>query len=87
MGWVVTDTEGRNVFDGGGREPNGLIRNAVAGMLATMGDAMLVFAPHHNGYRRFVPGSYAPVVACWGFDNRSVPVRVPEVPDSSGRRL
>ncbi len=81
----LADAQGRNVFDGGGHEPNGLLRNAVAGMLATMGDAMLVFAPHHNGYRRFVPGSYAPVVACWGFDNRSVPVRVPEVAGRGAR--
>lgn len=81
----LSDDKGRNVFDGGGREPNGLIRNAVAGMLTTMSDAMLIFAPHHNGYRRFIPGSYAPVVACWGFDNRSVPVRVPEVAGRGAR--
>ncbi len=79
----LLDTAGNNAFDGGESDaPNPLVRHAVAGMLASMADAMLVFAPHHNSYRRFVPGSYAPVVAAWGADNRSVPVRVPE---SAGR--
>lgn len=74
----LLDAGGRNVFDGGGSGLTGPVRQAVAGMLASMADCMLVFAPHHNGYRRFIPGSYAPVVAAWGHDNRSVPVRVPE---------
>lgn len=78
----LLDAGGRNVFDAGAGGPNAPVRHAVAGMLGSMADAMLVFAPHHNSYRRFVPGSYAPVVAAWGFDNRSVPVRVPE---SAGR--
>lgn len=81
----LLDKGGANAFDGGGNGPNGLIRNAVAGMLASMADAMLVFAPHHNSYRRFVPGSYAPVVAAWGHDNRSVPVRVPETSGKGAR--
>ena len=74
----LLDAKGANAFDGAENGPAPLVRHAVAGMLASMADAMLIFAPHHNSYRRFVPGSYAPVVAAWGLDNRSVPVRVPE---------
>ncbi|MEM1345948.1 MAG: glutamine synthetase family protein, partial [Pseudomonadota bacterium] len=33
---------------------------AVAGLVTTMAEAMAVFAPHANSYRRFVAGSYAP---------------------------
>lgn len=81
----LLDKTGRNAFDGGGNGPAPLIRHAVAGMLASLAEAMLVFAPHHNSYRRFVPGSYAPVVAAWGHDNRSVPVRVPETHGKGAR--
>jgi glutamine synthetase len=74
----LVDEAGQNVFDGNGQGANPLIRNAVAGLLVSMADCMLIFAPHHNSYRRFIPGSYAPMVAAWGYDNRSVAVRVPE---------
>ncbi len=59
---------------------------AIAGMLAAMPDSMLIFAPHQNSYRRYLPGSYAPMVAAWGLDNRSVPVRVPET-EGAGARI
>lgn len=75
----LMDGDGRNVFDGKGAGPNGTIRHAVAGLLGAIADCMMIFAPHHNSYRRFIPGSYAPVVSAWGLDNRSVPVRMPEV--------
>jgi len=35
------------------------LEQAVAGLLDTMADAQLVFAPHGNSYRRLVPGSFA----------------------------
>jgi glutamine synthetase len=75
----LVDKNGVNVFDGKGQGPNPPIRHAVAGLLSAMADCMMIFAPHHNSYRRFVRGSYAPVVAAWGLDNRSVPVRMPEI--------
>ncbi len=46
-------------------------------MLATMPDAMAVFAPSINGYRRFGPRRYVPVTRSWGIDNRSVALRIP----------
>ncbi len=76
----LLDGAGRNVFDSGGAGAgaNPALRHAVAGLGASMADCMLVFAPHLNSYRRFVPGSYAPMVAAWGYDNRGVALRVPE---------
>ncbi|MEM1383429.1 MAG: glutamine synthetase family protein [Pseudomonadota bacterium] len=79
------DGDGANVFAGNAAEGSAL-RRAVAGVLATMPEAMLIFAPHHNSYRRLTPGSYAPTTAAWGYDNRSVAVRVPEV-DGAGARI
>lgn len=49
----------------------------VAGLLATLPEAMLIFAPHLNSWRRFALGSYAPTAPTWGINNRSVAVRVP----------
>lgn len=54
-----------------------LLRHAIGGMLTTMGESMLVFAPHANSWRRFANQSYAPVAPTWGVNNRSVAVRVP----------
>ena len=42
-----------------------------------MRDSLLVFIPGFNGYRRLQPGSYAPTRIAWGWNNRSVAVRVP----------
>jgi glutamine synthetase len=38
---------------------------------------MLLFAPHLNSYRRFQPDSHAPMAPTWGYENRTVAVRVP----------
>src|SRR5690606_3675491 len=50
---------------------------------ATMAEAMAVFAPNANSYRRFVSQSYAPIAPIWGVNNRSVSLRVPSGPPSS----
>lgn len=50
---------------------------AINGLLDTMPEALLLFTSTFNGFRRMQPGSYAPTSICWGFDNRSVAVRVP----------
>ncbi|MEO0821731.1 MAG: glutamine synthetase family protein [Pseudomonadota bacterium] len=74
----LLDRAGHNLFDGDEAGPNAALRHAVAGVLAAMPEAFLVFAPHLNSYRRFQPGSYAPMTAAWGLDNRAAAVRVPE---------
>jgi glutamine synthetase len=81
----LMDAAGNNAFDGDGNGPAPTIRHAVGGLLEAMADCMLIFAPHHNSYRRFIPGSYAPMVAAWGLDNRSVAVRMPEISGNGAR--
>jgi len=49
----------------------------VAGCLATMHESMLLFAPNLNSYRRFQRGTHAPMAPCWGYENRTVSLRVP----------
>lgn len=60
--------------------------HALGGLRATMGDAMIVFAPHLNSWRRFANQSYAPVSTAWGVNNRSVALRIPEG-DRGARRI
>lgn len=81
----LLDGEGRNVFDDGSAAGSARLGHAIGGMLATMPDAMAVFAPGINGYRRFAPRLYVPVTRSWGIDNRSVAVRVPSGASASRR--
>jgi glutamine synthetase len=70
------DKNGKNAF-GQGEAGATLLRHAIGGCLATMEEAAPLFIQSVNGSRRLMPGSYAPTSICWGFDNRSVAVRVP----------
>ena len=68
---------GENLFDDGTDEGAPLMRNAVAGLLATMQENTLVFAPHENSYRRLLPGAHAPTSVAWGYENRTAAIRIP----------
>lgn len=81
----LMDEDGRNVFDGGGDEGSEHLGYAIGGLLATMGDAMAIFAPNLNAYRRFGPRLYVPVTRSWGTNNRSVALRVPAGPSKARR--
>lgn len=83
----LRDGAGRNVFSEAGGESLSLpLLQALGGLAATMGESMLVFAPHANSWRRFVSQSYAPVAPTWGVNNRSVALRVP-AGDARNRRI
>ncbi|WP_341486019.1 glutamine synthetase family protein [Thioclava sp. GXIMD4215] len=73
----LIDKDGRNVFDDGGPQGTDLLWHAVAGLLHTMAECTLTFAPHENSYRRLAPGSHAPSAIAWGYENRTVAVRIP----------
>ena len=48
-------------------------------------DAMLLFAPYVNSYRRFVIDASAPINTHWGIENRTVAFRVPTSQNKSRR--
>jgi glutamine synthetase len=47
-----------------------IFESFVAGLLATLYDFTLLYAPNINSYKRFVAGSPAPTTIAWGVDER-----------------
>ncbi|TWP35674.1 glutamine synthetase family protein [Leekyejoonella antrihumi] len=62
-----------------------LYEKFIAGILATMADFTLIYAPNINSYKRFADGSFAPTTVGWGTDNRTCAVRL--VGKGAGARL
>jgi glutamine synthetase len=73
----VLDQEGRNIFACTPDAPTETLKHAVSGLQRTSTDCMLMFAPHANSYRRFVLNAFVPLNDCWGFNNRTVAMRIP----------
>jgi glutamine synthetase len=68
-------SDGSAVFwNDNGRTP--LYDSFVAGILATLYDFTLLYAPNINSYKRFVAGSLAPTTIAWGLDNRATAIRL-----------
>ena len=82
-------TDGALVFeDAGNSEHAGrsaLYDHFLAGILATMAEFTLLYAPNVNSYKRFADGSFAPTTIAWGRDNRTCAVRL--VGHGAGARL
>ena len=89
----LLDGDGENAFDGGGRDDeyatpacaSPLLLHAIGGLRETMAEAMAIFAPNINSYRRFVANTYVPMGPTWGFENRSVAMRIPKSPGRARR--
>ena len=73
----VRDAAGRPVL--AGDRDYGLSRlgeHFLAGQLAALREMSLLFAPNINSYKRYAPGSFAPVAVRWGVDNRTCAYRL-----------
>ena len=68
----VLNREGENVLC-----DEAILMAAVAGCLNSFSASTLFFAPYINSYSRFVSGAHAPTSATWGFENRTVAIRIP----------
>ena len=79
----VLDRQGKNIFAGSdGRKK---LESAIAGLLKTMPESLILFINTWNGFRRIQPGSYAPTQAVWAENNRSVALRIPAGSDENMR--
>lgn len=73
----LLDSEGNNAFDDGTGAGTPLLKQAIAGCMDSMAESMLLLAPNLNSYRRFQRGTHAPLAPSWGYENRTVAIRVP----------
>ena len=71
---VFASDPAREGGNGDGRSD--VFRGFVAGVLATLQDFTLLYAPNVNSYKRFAEGSFAPTAVAWGEDNRTCALRV-----------
>jgi len=87
----LVDRNGRNYFSAGREKAaappySARLRYAVGGLARTMADAMAIFAPNANSYRRLRPDMFAPVEPNWGANHRNVSLRIP-VSDEGNLRI
>jgi glutamine synthetase len=73
----VLDARGRNIFAADDATGSEQLKHAIGGLAATMSDAMLIFAPTANSYRRYRSEAYVPLNANWAVNNRGVALRIP----------
>lgn len=80
----MLDKDGTNIF--AGPTGRGKLEHAIAGVLKTLPESLLLYINTWNGFRRVTPGSYAPTRVVWAENNRSVAVRIP-VSSEQNRRV
>ncbi len=78
--------KGRNLFAQKSGKDSTLFRSHIAGLQKYLPAVMPLLAPNVNSYRRLVRDSDAPINTHWGYDNRTVGLRVP-LSDSNNRRV
>ncbi len=83
---VVNIDDGSNIFSTKTGGPSKLFSSFIGGLQKYMPDALLIFAPYVNSYRRFLNSWSSPINLAWAVDNRTVGLRVPES-DPAARRV
>jgi glutamine synthetase len=81
----VVDEDGNNVFSTPDGEPSDLFYGFLGGLQRYMPEALLIFAPYVNSFRRFLNPWDSPVNLAWAIDNRTVGLRVPDAPPEARR--
>ena len=82
---IVSTRTGKNIFVDDNGEENALFHSYIAGLQQFTPGAVAFFAPSVNSYRRFAPDMAAPVNLHWGYENRTVGIRVPDSGPQSKR--
>jgi glutamine synthetase len=83
---VVDSETGENIFS----KPSGELSDAflayIGGMQTYLPGVMCMLAPYVNSYRRLIRNTSAPINVRWGYDNRTVGLRIP-LSDAVNRRV
>jgi glutamine synthetase len=86
----IYDAKGRNVFADASSAAvppvSESMRHAIGGLAHTMADCMAMFCPNANSYRRLRSRSFVPLKPNWGYNHRSVSLRIP-VSDARNLRI
>jgi len=83
---VIDAKTGQNIFSNPDGSESPLFLNYIAGLQKYLPAAMALLAPYVNSYRRIVRHGAAPINIEWGYDNRTVGIRVP-ISDPEARRV
>ena len=81
----LLDRQGANAFDDGGPRGSRQLRHAIGGLAATMAEAMPIWSPNVNGFRRLAASGWVSRRVSWGYNNRNVALRVPSGPARARR--
>ena len=82
----IVDESGSNIFSNNDGGPSDLFMSYIGGLQKYMPEALLIFAPYSNSYRRFLSYHASPINLSWAIDNRTVGLRVPDS-DPDARRV
>jgi glutamine synthetase len=74
---IVDIESGRNIFSNAEGEPTSDFFAFIAGHQRYLPHVMAIMAPYVNSYRRLERFTTAPINVHWGYDNRTVGLRVP----------
>jgi glutamine synthetase len=74
---VVDIETGKNIFSNAEGGPTREFFAFIAGQQKLLPNVMCMLAPYVNSYRRLMRKSVAPINVHWGYDNRTVGLRVP----------
>ena len=81
----IVDKNGNNVFSDANGDATELFSGFLGGLQKYMNEALLMFAPYVNSYRRLSNPWASPTNLAWAVDNRTVGLRVPDSPPAARR--
>jgi glutamine synthetase len=83
---IIDKKTGRNIFSADDGSETEAFFHFIGGMQKHVPNALAMFAPYVNSYRRLTQAASAPVNNKWGYDNRTTAFRVPRS-DPAARRV
>lgn len=83
---IIDKKTGKNIFTAVDGSETEAFSNFIGGMQKHVPNALAMFAPYVNSYRRLTQAASAPVNNKWGYDNRTTAFRVPRS-DPAARRV
>lgn len=83
---IIDKKTGKNIFTAADGSETEAFTHFIGGMQKHVPNALVMFAPYVNSYRRLTQAASAPVNNKWGYDNRTTAFRVPRS-DPAARRV